>query len=276
MEATQPASPPSFETVWAALQETDRILKENAERHEREMKENAERHEREMKENAERHEREMKESAERREREMKENAERREREMKENAERREQEMKENAERHERHEREAKERDEQYEKKMKELKQQVEESRQELNRQLGKYINLFGEVTEYTMAPKLCEKFIEFGLNFYKTTRNISVRDKTNKVFFEIDVMLENDDIAMLVEIKTKLTVERINDHVERLEKMRQYSDSRGDKRTFLGAVAGVVVTDKERNYALEQGFYLVEPSGESLNITAPNGKPKEW
>ena len=47
------------------------------------------------------------------------------------------------------------------------------------------------------------------------------------------------------------------------------------KRTFLGAVAGVVVTDKVREYALNQGFYLIEPSGESFNITPPNGKPKE-
>ena len=58
--------------------------------------------------------------------------------------------------------------------------------------------------------------------------------------------------------------------------MRKYADWRGDKRTFLGAVAGVVVTDEARNYALDQGLYLIEPSGESFNITPPNGKPKEW
>jgi hypothetical protein len=38
METTQTASPPSFETVWAALQETDRMVKENAERHDNEIK----------------------------------------------------------------------------------------------------------------------------------------------------------------------------------------------------------------------------------------------
>jgi len=178
MEATQTPNTPSFETVWAALQETDRIMKENA--------------------------------------------------------------------------------------------------ADFNRRLGEYINLFGEVTEYTMAPKLREKFIEFGFTFPKAERNVSIRDNTNNIFLEIDVMLENDDNAMLVEIKTKLTIERINDHMDRLEKMRKYADLRGDKRTFLGAVAGVVVTDKERKYALDQGFYLIEPAGQNLNITAPSGKPNEW
>jgi hypothetical protein len=81
---------------------------------------------------------------------------------------------------------------------------------------------------------------------------------------------------MMVEIKTKLTVERINIHINRLEKMRKYADLHGDKRIFLGSVAGVVVTDEVRNYALNQGLYLIEPSGENFNITPPNGRPKEW
>jgi hypothetical protein len=98
----------------------------------------------------------------------------------------------------------------------------------------------------------------------------------NDIFFEIDVMLENGDKAMAVEVKTQLTLDRINKHIERLEKIRKYADLHGDKRTFLGAVAGVVVTDEARDYALNQGFYLIEPSGENFNITLPNGKPKEW
>ena len=224
METTQTASHPSFETVWAALQETDRMMRENAERHDREMK---------------KFERTMKERAKQRERERKE-----------------------------------------------FEQARKKSEEDFNKRLGEYINFFGEVSEYTIAPMLCEKFIELGFTFPRANRNVSVRDKVNNLFFEIDVMLENGDIAVLVEIKTKLTVERINDHIDRLEKMRKYADLRGDsglksgvlksERIFLGAVAGVVVTDKERKYALEQGFYLIEPAGQSLNITPPNGKPKEW
>jgi hypothetical protein len=58
--------------------------------------------------------------------------------------------------------------------------------------------------------------------------------------------------------------------------MRRYSDIRGDKRAFLGAVAGVVLDDEARNYALDRGLYLIEPSGDNFNITVPTGKPKEW
>jgi hypothetical protein len=218
MEAVQTANPPSFESVWAALQETDRIMKENAEQHEREMKELRESH-KGTDQILEETRQILKESA---------------REMK-------------------------------------------ESKAEFNERLGNYIKLFGDFTEYTMAPKLRDKFMEFGLDFPKANRNSSVKDnKTKKILLETDVMLENGDKAMMVEIKTQLTVERVNKHIERLEKMRKYADSHGDKRTFLGAVAGVVVDDEVREYALNQGLYLIEPEGENLIITPPQGKPKEW
>jgi ribosomal protein L9 len=159
---------------------------------------------------------------------------------------------------------------------KDTERMMKEDKAEFNRRLGEYINLFGDFTEYEIAPNLREKFIEMGLNFPRANRNVSVKDKVNQIFLEIDVMLENGDKAMLVEVKTKLTIERINKHIERLEKMRKYADLHGDKRTFLGAVAGIVVPDEVRDYALNQGFYLIEPSGENFNITPPQAGPKEW
>jgi hypothetical protein len=159
---------------------------------------------------------------------------------------------------------------------KEFDREMKESKAEFNERLGNYINLFGDFTEYMMAPKLREKFKDFGLFFPRTNRNVSVEDENKNVILEADAILENGDKAMMVEIKTKLTVERINKHIERLEKMRKHADINGDKRTFLGAVAGVVIDDEARKYALNQGLYLIEPVGEELNITPPNGKPKEW
>jgi hypothetical protein len=202
MEVTQTVKAPSFETVWAVLQEvaerqkeTDRIVKENAERQ-------------------------------------------------------------------------KETDRQ----MKETDQQIKD----FNRRFGDFTKRFGEVVEYMVAPNLREKFKDLGLNFPKANSNTDVSDYDNDIFLEIDVMLENGDKAMLVEVKTKLTTEDVKDHVKRLEKMRVYADLHGDKRAFLGAVAGVVMTNNVKRYALGQGLYVIEPSGETFNITPPNGEPKEW
>jgi hypothetical protein len=153
---------------------------------------------------------------------------------------------------------------------------LSEKSMELNKRIGALTNLFGEVTEHMLAPDLCDKFRDFGFDFPRANPNVIINDKTNNISLEIDIMLENGDKAMLVEAKTKLTYDRVTKHVERLEKMRRYADIRGDKRIFLGAVAGIVVTEEVRNFTLDQGFYLIEPAGDNFTITPPNGTPKQW
>ena len=202
MEAAQTANPPSFESVWAILQEVGKKQKELAEM-----------------------------------------------------------QKETAHRQEENDRQIKETGHQM---------------KEYNKRFGEFTNRFGEVVEYMIAPNLREKFREMGLNFPRANPNPDVSDYDNNIFLEIDVILENGDKALLVEVKTKLTTEDVKDHIARLEKMRNYADLHGDKRAFLGAVAGVVMTSNVKEYALGQGLYVIEPSGETFNITPPNGQPKEW
>ena len=147
---------------------------------------------------------------------------------------------------------------------------------ETAKQIGKLNNRFGEIVEYMVAPNLREKFKEYGLKFREAMTDRVFSDDDDNTLFEVDVFLQNGDKAMLVEVKTTLTTEDVKDHIERLEKMRKYADSHGDKSTFLGAVAGIVMTDNVKKYALGQGFYVIEPSGETFNIIPPSGKPKEW
>ena len=158
----------------------------------------------------------------------------------------------------------------------ETAREMEETYQQMNKRFGEFTTRFGEVVEYMIAPNLREKFRELGYNFPSANPNSDVRDYENNIFFEVDVKLENGDKAMLVEVKTKLTTKDVKEHIERLEKMRKHADLHGDKRSFLGAVAGVVMTGNVKNYALKQGFFVIEHSGETFNITSPTNKPKEW
>jgi hypothetical protein len=162
-------------------------------------------------------------------------------------------------------------------------QDVAERQRETDRQMkkteqivGRLGNRMGEVVEYMVAPNLRDKFTEFGLDFTKVNPGSYVNDRVNNISLEIDVLLENSDKAMLVEAKTKPSTEDVKDHIKRLVKMRKYADLHGDKRAFLGAVAGVVMTDSVKKYALKQGFFVIEPSGETFNIISPDNKPKEW
>jgi len=144
---------------------------------------------------------------------------------------------------------------------------LKESIKENDKRFGNIDNRFGELVECIISPNLLDKFNELGLEFQTATSNFKVRDHKNKIYFEIDVFLQNGDTAMLVEIKTNLSISYINGHIERLEKMRKFADLHNDKRKFLGAVAGASIATDAKKYALEKGFYLIEPAGEYLNVT---------
>jgi hypothetical protein len=166
--------------------------------------------------------------------------------------------------------------EEYVKKQAEEDELQKKRNEEFYAQLGNLTNLFGHYTEAMLAPALRDKFNDLGFHFEKSNRDVSFKGSNNQILMEVDIILENGEKAILIEIKTKLTMGKINYHLDRLEKMREYANSHGDKRTFLGGIAGIVVPDEERKYALSQGLYLIELAGDTLNITPPDGNPKEW
>jgi hypothetical protein len=165
--------------------------------------------------------------------------------------------------------------------MKETDAQIKETKElvrETSRQIGKLGNRFGETLEYMIVPNLVAKFKELGFEFEKSHRDTKIEDQEHGIFAEIDVFLENGDRTMVVEIKTKPKVEDMDDHVERMEKLRRYADLHNDTRKYLGAIGGVVFNESEKIYALKKGFYVIEPSGDTFTITEPAGSyyPHEW
>jgi hypothetical protein len=56
-----------------------------------------------------------------------------------------------------------------------------------------------------------------------------------------------------------------------MRKIRAHADLHGDTRKYLGAVAGIVMTDNEKTYAFKCGFYVIEPTGETFSISEPKG-----
>ncbi|MDR1218374.1 MAG: hypothetical protein LBK73_02065 [Treponema sp.] len=150
---------------------------------------------------------------------------------------------------------------------------------ELNQAIGKLGNRFGELIEHLVSPNLLEKFNALGYAFSRINTRVKYKDiNTGKTLAEVDALLENGDFALAVEIKADPSREDVNDHVRRMEVLRAYADSHNDKRSYLGAIAGGIVGDDVKNYALKSGFYVLEQSGDTMNIAiAPESwKPKTW
>jgi len=159
-----------------------------------------------------------------------------------------------------------------------LDRELKKSAKRLDRQLGKLGNRFGEMVEYMVMPNLLTKFRDLGFVFTEAYPHAVIKDVENGIFTEVDITLKNGDKVMIVEVKSKPTTEDISEHVERMRKVRAHADVHGDRRKFLGAVAGMVFNDNEKEFAMKNGFYVIEPSGETFIITAPEGEysPREW
>ncbi|GHU39518.1 hypothetical protein FACS1894190_04550 [Spirochaetia bacterium] len=177
--------------------------------------------------------------------------------------------------------ETRERQEATDRQMKETGRIVKENAQQMketDKWVGELTNRFGEVVEHMIVPNLVAKFRELGFEFEQSNRGKVIKSVKHNISTEVDAFLENGDKVMAVETKTKVKTGDIDDHIERMEKLRRYADLHDDKRKYLGAIAGVVFGDVEKTYALKKGFYVIEPSGDTFNITEPTGSyhPHEW
>jgi hypothetical protein len=161
---------------------------------------------------------------------------------------------------------------------KEVERQVKESAERLDKQLSKLSICFDEMVEDIVKPDLIGKFNELGLVFNQIYPHTIIYDKDYNILTEVDITMESGDRVMIVEAKSRLHTDDITDHVKRMEKLRLHADLHGDKRKYLGAIAGMKFNEDEKQYALKNGFYVVELCGDAFVITVPEGdySPKEW
>jgi len=153
---------------------------------------------------------------------------------------------------------------------------LEKSVKELTANMGGVNNALGMWAEALFRSQLWEKFAVLG---YEFTKGGPSEFKANgEVIAEVDVFLENGDIVMAVEVKSQVKEEHIIEHLERIEKLREYLEARNDRRKIHGAIAGMVFSDDMRRKTMKAGLFAIVPSGDtSMIVKTPKGwAPKEW
>jgi hypothetical protein len=84
---------------------------------------------------------------------------------------------------------------------------------------------------------------------------------------------------MAVEVKHKLNrKDEVDDHLKRMQLIRQYPPAETVGKKLLGAMAGGVVDPDVSDYAHKSGFFVLELAGDSVSLVqAPDGfEPCEW
>jgi len=149
---------------------------------------------------------------------------------------------------------------------------TEKAIRETQKNIGGLNNTLGSIVEHILTPGLPKKFKKLGYSFNR----IATYKFAEGVYAQIDGMLENGEQAVAVEVKTTLRQSDIDEHLVRMEKIRKYADEHRDKRQFMGAMAATITDENTRNYALKNGLFVIEPSGEDVKVTKPEGEVRVW
>jgi two-component SAPR family response regulator len=119
------------------------------------------------------------------------------------------------------------------------------------------------------AANILEQFQELYYEFTRIFRNSKLKDANNQLLAEIDILLENGEYAMVVEVKSLLTLADVKDHIKRMETLRKYADTHKDMRKYVSSVSGALIEENARNFALEREIYVIEHSGDAIHIRDP-------
>jgi hypothetical protein len=157
-------------------------------------------------------------------------------------------------------------------------QKTEQLVKELSANIGGVGNSLGDIAEGLMASDLYGTFKALGLEFDNSIANYTLKDKkTKQKLAEVDMLLVNGTIAMAVETKTAMTIGDVAKHENRMELLRREPNSLFANRTLYGAMAGVKMSEKTRQYAIGKGFFVIELTGNTIKIDMPEGfTPKTW
>jgi hypothetical protein len=179
---------------------------------------------------------------------------------------------------EQRQKEAEQRRKEEEQSRKEMDRQMKASEKRLNKQFGKLGNRFGDMVECLVLPNLRARFNDLGYAFKEAAEGQKIEDDEHGIFIEIDAYLEDNECAIAVETKVKPSQGDVDFHIKRMEKLRAYADLNAITRRYYGGMAGVVLSKEIKAYILAHGLYAIEPSGETFNITAPEGpgRARKW
>jgi PII-like signaling protein len=159
-----------------------------------------------------------------------------------------------------------------------LEKGIEKSRIAFDKKLGELTGTWGKFVAEMVKPKIVELFKEKGIQIRTSMQQIEgfIGEERH---YEIDLLLINTNVAVVVEIKSTLSKQDIDDHLLRLEKIKTVPPERVNLSgvTVFGAVAGMIVEQGADRYAYKKGLYVLRQKGNLVEIVNDDKfKPVEW
>ena len=164
-----------------------------------------------------------------------------------------------------------------EREMAKLRETVEQTSKQIaqtNKQVGGLTSRWGEFVENLIKPAAARLFQEKGIDVHLTALRVTGQDEKGSI--EIDILVENTTEVVAIEVKSHLEVRDVKRFLKTLERFKKvFPKHKSDK--LYGAVAGIKIDERANEYAIQEGLFLIQPTGDSVIIAnSHNFEPKIW
>ncbi|MEO0214181.1 MAG: NERD domain-containing protein [candidate division WOR-3 bacterium] len=166
-----------------------------------------------------------------------------------------------------------------EEQIKKLSIQISKVSEEVRNTTKAVANLNGiwqDYTEDTIREGLKYALSKLGFKGFKVMSNVKVEKGDDNM--EVDGIVLGDDYVIVLEVKTTLRVDDVDEFVEELEKrfLRFFPEYKGYK--LYGAVAGMKFHQFADRYANKRGLIVLKhKDGKDVKVLNPkNFKPKDF
>lgn len=141
--------------------------------------------------------------------------------------------------------------------------------------VGDLTGKWSKFVEGLIAPAVEKLFKARGIVVDKVYQRVKTHRNGNTI--EIDILAIDGKYAVLVEAKSTLKIEDVQEHEERLNTFKYFFPEYKDKNV-IGAVGGISIEEGAERYAYKKGMFVIAQSGEeSVKIVNDKGfKPRMW
>jgi len=153
-------------------------------------------------------------------------------------------------------------------------QETDRKIREVNKQIGDLGGKWGRFVENMVAPACETIFLKRGIPVHQVSQR--VKKRLNGQTLEVDVLVTNENHVLIVEVKSSLGVDDINELIEDLTEFRTFFPEYSQKQLY-GAVAGIEIEEGADKYAYRQGLFVLAQAGETVSILNNSTfQPKNW
>ena len=158
--------------------------------------------------------------------------------------------------------------------LKEQSQETDRKIKKMSLTIDKLDHRLGDYIEDAVRPAAVRLFRDRGIEVHEVHQNVTAQREGEEI--EVDLLVVNDTDVIAIECKSLLSMDDVNEHRQRLDKLKRLLPKYAGSRV-LGAVTAMVIPDNVAHYAYRQGFFVIGQSGEQLIIRNDDRfRPKAW